>query len=185
MLGWSIPTVLKEISLGYSYVEIGLILRESILLSKMLLSSEAWHKVLLYQIERLEDVDKTFLRQLFNAHAKTGVEFLYSESGAVPIRIKISVRRLLYWHHLLTVDESEMIQKVYLAQKLSPVSGDWILLLEEDKKQFGIKLSDKDVASLSKQKFRNYLLKKSYTANSQIPKEIKGRKVQIYPSRCE
>ena len=128
------------------------------------------------QIERLEDVDKTFLRQLFNAHAKTGLEFLYSESGAVPIRIKISVRRLLYWHHLLTVDESEMIQKVYLAQKLSPVSGDWILLLEEDKKQFGIKLSDKDVASLSKQKFRNYLLKKATQLTVKYLKKLKGGK---------
>ena len=38
-------SILNEISMGYHYIEIGLILRESILLSKMLLSAEAWHKL--------------------------------------------------------------------------------------------------------------------------------------------
>ena len=52
----SIFAVLNEISLGYQYIEIGLILRESILLSKMLLSAESWHKLFLYQIEKLEEV---------------------------------------------------------------------------------------------------------------------------------
>ena len=56
--------ILNEVSLGYQYIEIGLILRESILLSKMLLSSEAWHKLFLYQIEKLEEVDRSFFRQL-------------------------------------------------------------------------------------------------------------------------
>ena len=45
-LSASLFILLNEVSLGYQYVEIGLILRETILLSKMLLSSEAWHKVL-------------------------------------------------------------------------------------------------------------------------------------------
>ena len=44
-------SILNEISLGYHYIEIGLILRESVLLSKMTLRSEAWHKVHKYQIE--------------------------------------------------------------------------------------------------------------------------------------
>ena len=77
-------SVLKEISMGSHYIEMGLIMRESILLSKMLLSAEIWHKLFLYQIEKLEEVDKSFHRQLFNAHAKTGIEFLYSESGSIP-----------------------------------------------------------------------------------------------------
>jgi hypothetical protein len=50
-------SILKEVSLGYQYIEIGVVLRETILLSKMLLSAESWHKLFSYQIERLEDVD--------------------------------------------------------------------------------------------------------------------------------
>ena len=60
--------VLNEISLGYQYIEIGLILRESILLSKMLLSAESWHRLHQYQIERLDEVDRIFYRKLINSH---------------------------------------------------------------------------------------------------------------------
>ena len=95
-------------------------------------------------VEKLEEVDKSFHRQLFNAHTKTGIEFLYSESGSIPIKIKISVRRLLYWWHIQHTNPSEMIVKVYTAQKLSSVVGDWMNLLAVDKEQFGIQISDEE-----------------------------------------
>ena len=67
--------ILNEISFGYNFIEIGMIMRESVLLSKILLSAESWHKLFQYQIEKLEEVDKIFYRKLFNSHAKTGEEF--------------------------------------------------------------------------------------------------------------
>ena len=54
-----------------------------------------------------------------------------------------------------------MVFKVYTAQKLSPVSGDWIHLLEADKKQFDISFSDTEVSTISKEKFKNYVKKKA------------------------
>ena len=122
--------ILSEITLGYQFIQIGLIMRESILLNKILLSSESWHRLFKYQIEKLEDVDSAFYRKLYNGHAKTSLECYISESGTVPIRFLISSRRLMYWWHIEHADQSERIQKVYKAQKLSPISGDWIELLE-------------------------------------------------------
>ena len=167
--------ILNEISMGLHYFEIFLILRESILLSKMLLSAESWHKLFLYQIEKLENVDKIFLRKMFNCHSKTGIEFLFSESGTIPIRIKISVQRLLYWWHILNVLKSEMIFKVYSAQKLSPVAGDWVNLLEADKTLFNIKLSDMEIASISKQKFTNFVKKKAGELTVQYLQKLKRK----------
>ena len=106
-------------------------------------------------------MDKTFYRKLLNSHPKTGEEFLFSETGSVSIKIKISMRRLLYWWNILHVDESEMIHKVYRAQKLSPVFGDWIQLLETDKKQFGILLTDEDIQSVSLYEFKEFIKKKA------------------------
>ena len=127
----------------------------------MLLSSESWHKVFLYQIEKLEEIDTSFFIQLFNCHSKTGIEFYYSESASIPIRIKISARRLMYWWHLVRVDRSELINRVYSTQKFSPLSGDWTNLLELDKKEFNIPLSDSEVAEIPEQKLKNYVKNKS------------------------
>ena len=70
------------------------------------------------------------------------------------------MRRLLYWWNILHVDESEMIYKVYRAQKLSPVFGDWIQLLDKDKQQFGILVTDEDIQSISLFKFKQFIKKK-------------------------
>ena len=106
-LSLEIFVILNQISMGHQYIEIGLILRESILMSKVLLSAESWHRVFQYQTEKLEDVDNVFLRQLFNCHSKTAIEFLISESGAIPVSTQINAKRLLYWWHILSVDRSE------------------------------------------------------------------------------
>ena len=68
-------SILNEISYGYQYIEIGLVHRESTLLSKILLSAESWHNLFLYQIEKLEEVDLSYFKQLFNSHSKTATEF--------------------------------------------------------------------------------------------------------------
>ena len=167
--------LLNEISLGYHYIEIGLILREAILLSKMLLSAESWHRLFLYQIEKLEEVDRMFFRKLFNAHAKTGTEVYYIESGSIPLNIKISMKRLLYWWHILSIDKSEMLFKIYKAQQLSRVHGDWIELLDGDKNLFDIKLSDEEIKSISKLKFKRFVKKKAEELTIKYLKGLKNK----------
>ena len=154
-------SILNEISYGYQYKEIRLVLRESTLLGKILLSAESWHNLFLYQIEKLEEVDLSFFKQLFNSHSKTATEFYYSETGKIPIRIQVSVKRLLYWWQILRSNKSEMLYKVYYAQKISPVNGDWINLLKTDKSDFGINISDDEVAALSQQNFKDFVKKRS------------------------
>ena len=171
----TIFAILNEVSLGYQYIEIGLILRETMLLSKILLSVESWHKVFLYQTEKLEEVDRMFYKQLFNAHSKTGIEFYYSESATIPIRIKMSARRLLYWWHILSVDNSELIFRVYSAQKMTPIPGDWILQLEKDKEQFNLNLSDQELISISQEKFKNYVKKRSIQLTSEYLEKLQKK----------
>ena len=93
--------ILNEISFGYNFIS----LRESVLLSKILLSAESWHKLFQYQIEKLEEVDKIFYRKLFNSHAKTGEEFFFIETGTISIKLKLSMRRLIYWWNILHVNK--------------------------------------------------------------------------------
>ena len=152
-------SILKEISLRYRYVEIGLILRDSNLLSKLLLSCESWHRLFKYQIVKLEEIDFSFFHQLFNSHSKTPKEVYLIESGKIPIRILISMRRIMFWWHILNVKKTDMLYKVYNAQTLSPVEGDWVNLLAADKKSFKLSLSDEEVKTISKSRMKTYVKK--------------------------
>ena len=65
----------------------------------------------------------------------------------------------MYWWHLVRVDRSELINRVYSAQKISTVSGNWTNLLKVDKKEFDIKLSDIEVGKIPEQNSRINLRK--------------------------
>ena len=90
--------ILDDIPLERCEMEIGLKLRQAMLLNGILFNSEAWHDVKEKEVKMLESVDEHLLRSLVAAHSKTPLEFLYLETGAVPIRYIISSRRMIYLH---------------------------------------------------------------------------------------
>ena len=59
-----IKSLMNEISVGKFRIQIGLILRNSIFLSKMLLNSEVWYSLTKYEIEELEKVDIILIRHM-------------------------------------------------------------------------------------------------------------------------
>ena len=66
------------------------------------------------------------------AHAKTPIEFLYLESGAIPVKFVLSSRRLNYLKEIHMRNDHELIKRVLTAQKKNPVKGDWIKLVQMD-----------------------------------------------------
>ena len=56
-------------------------MRETIFVSKLLLNSELWHSVTNSQAEELEIIDRNIIRQILNVCCKTGIEWLYIETG--------------------------------------------------------------------------------------------------------
>ena len=59
-------------------------------------NSEAWHNVTEEDILALQKVDEMLLRFLPNIQSKAPLEFLYLESGALPIKYIVASRRMTY-----------------------------------------------------------------------------------------
>ena len=74
-----ITMMLNRVSLGHYYFEIGLVFRDTILVSKMVYNSEVWYNVTEKQLIKLEQIDKMFFRKLFNlfnSAPKVGMYYL-------------------------------------------------------------------------------------------------------------
>ena len=127
-----ILAILSEIPLGKYKMEIGLKLRQAMLINGMLFNSEAWHDVKEAELKSLESVDEHLLRSLVKAHSKTPLEFLYLETGAAPIRFLISSRRMIYLQTIVKRSDNEVTKKIYQAQKDDPVKGEYIELVKAD-----------------------------------------------------
>ena len=135
-----IRAILNEVPLGRYKLEMGLHLRQAMLLNGLLFNSEAWHSVTQQDIISFEKLDENLLRCLLGAHSKTPLEMLYLESGATPIRFVLASRRLNYLQTIIKREDEELTKRVLQAQIESPLPGDFIKLVEEDSNRLGVPL---------------------------------------------
>ena len=154
-----IIAILEEIPLGRFKMEIGLKLRQAMLLNGILYNSEAWHNISETEIRILETVDEYLLRALVKAHSKTALEFLYLESGAIPIRFIIASRRLIYHHNILNREEKELVKRIYKEQKNNPSKGDFVELIKEDFKNAKIMQNDVEIQCMQTSTYKEYIKK--------------------------
>ena len=68
-----ILVIIADVPLGKYKIEIGLKLRQAMLLNGVLFNSESWHGVTDNDMKTLESIDEQLLRSLVSAQAKTAL----------------------------------------------------------------------------------------------------------------
>ena len=149
-----IKSMLNRISLGHFHFEIALVLRDASLISKLVFNSEVWYNLTTPQLVKLEQVDEMYFRHIFNVAQSTPREGLYMECGKLPVRFICKIRRLMFYWHVLHRDESELLYKFFTAQSLDPSTHDWVLQVKKDKADLDIQLSEEEIKSMTKLRFK-------------------------------
>ena len=161
--GWGkvaeIKGLLASMFLGHHYVEAALLMREMIFVNFLLFSAEVCGNVTLVNIMQLEQVDSVLIRSILGGHPKGPKIALYLETGCLKLRHILSYRRMLYHHHILTLDTNETVSKIYHKQKQESVLGDWYQLLKSDYEYIGLTMSDDEVKLTPKAKFKETVIK--------------------------
>ena len=81
-------------------------------------------------------------------------------TGKLPIQFIIAKKRFMYLWEILSRNPSEIIYKVYKLQEMKPTIGDWFLMMKEERKKYAINITDEEIKSLSKHKFKTLVQKK-------------------------
>ena len=155
-----IQSMLNQISLGHYHFEISLILRDTILISKLVFNSEIWYNLTNPQMVKLEQIDEMYLRQIFEVAKSAPREGLYIECGKLPIKFIIKMRRMMFYWHILHRNENELLYKFFTAQKLAPSVHDWALQIEKDRADINLQISENEIKLMSKEQFRNIVQQK-------------------------
>ena len=156
--GWgkvaAIMGILSEVDMGRRRVEVGLLLRKAILVNSLIFTSETWSGVKEASLRRLEQLDEALHRSLISSHSKVSVEFLYMECGSLKLRHILSMNRIMYHYHLLTLDKDETIRKIYEKQKQDPTKNDWFQLLKKDFLFIEKEIDENEIKSYSKNQYK-------------------------------
>ena len=157
----NIRKYLETISFGAHYYKIALLLRESLLLNGILTNSECWYGLSEAEIKKLESVDLTFFRNLFDVPHTVPSVSLYLETGSISIGTIIKVRRVIFLQYLLKLDSSEMLSKFLWAQWENPIKFDWTLEVRKNLKEFGVTNNIEEIKNMSKYSFKKLVMKKA------------------------
>ena len=105
----TIMMILREVSLGQFFFPMAVLLRNTVMMSSMLLNTETWSNLTKENIEQLESVDIILLKRILDVPTSTPTPSLYLELGLCPIRYKIMGRKVMFLHDILTRKHDEMI----------------------------------------------------------------------------
>ena len=154
--------MLEGIPVGNKYFEIAIILRDSLLISSVLFNSEAWYNITESELNLLESIDISFLRQLLRAPKATPKEMLYLELGCKPLRDLLRERRLSFFHYLLNEDEKSMVNRFFWAQIRGGFKKDWTTTVVKDLEYIGFEYENLDVIkNMKKEKFMKIVKEKN------------------------
>ena len=146
---------MNSISLGFFFYKIAFTLRDAKLLNGIKTNAEVWNNLKSKHVEVLDDVDLMLQKKILNAHCMTAKEAFYLETGLMPIKFMICKRRMLYLWNILHRAENELLKRFYDAQNLVKTKSDWVELIESDKKELDITLSDEEIKLMKEHKFKN------------------------------
>ena len=146
-----IITLLDGIPFGRHFFEVGIMLRNSLLVSSVLFNCEAWYNLTKAEISLLESIDIQFLRSLLNAPRRTPKVMLYLELGVIPLGDVIKERRLRFMHAILNEDKNSLIYRFFQAQLNHPTKKDWVSSVKKDLQSLKINMSFDEI----KQKSQN------------------------------
>ena len=156
-----ILTILEGIPFGKQYFKIGMILRDSLLISSLLFNSETWYNLSTRELELLETVDLYLLRQLLKAPKGTPKEMFYLELGILPFRDIIIGRRMLFLHTILNEDQNSLIYKFFKTQCKYKTRRDWVTTIEKDLEYLELNsLKFEGIRNMKKSQFRNLVKEK-------------------------
>lgn len=82
----------------------------------------------------LEVIDKHILRLITGAQQKVPPERLFLETGELPLKYVITLRRLMYYQEINKRHNYEIVKRVFTSMKKDTITGDWINLFVDNLK---------------------------------------------------
>ena len=149
--------MLNRVSLGHNHFQIALIFRDSMIVSKLVSSTETWYGVSDQHYKKLEEIDEMFMTKILELPQSVPKLSLYAECGRIPLRFVIQKKRLMFWWDIMHKDENELLFKFYSAQKLRPVKNDYVLQIKKDLGDIQWEISENEVKQMSKTKFKKIM----------------------------
>ena len=157
------------------------------MMSVLIFNSETRGRLTDKDMKRLEGVDRMLLRQIFQVPISTPIPALYLETGCIPVRYVMRMKRILFLHHILTRAEHALITRAFWAQVENPTKGDWCIVVKEDLDSIGLSDLTYEAIKNTKGEVMKQLVKakiKETAFNDLVVEKEKNSKLFLFSFCC-
>ena len=159
-----IMDILNSTYFGRYYFEVALVLRSSLLLSSILLNSEAWVNLTQNNIRSLEKIDEKLLSRILDCEPKTSNAIKYLELGLYPIKFELMKKKIIFLQYILKQEKSSLIYQVLKATWENPIKNDFVKTCKEYLATLDITLSFQEIEQMSEWSFKKLVKSKTEAA---------------------
>ena len=169
-----IMQIMQSMFFGKYYFEVALVLRSSLLLSSLLLNSEAWVNLTEKDIRGLEQTDEILLSKILDCDANTSNVMKYLELGVYPLKFEIMKRKIIFLQYILKQEKNSMMSQVFMATCDHPLNNDFVQTCQKYLKSLNIELSFEQIREMSEYIFKKYVKTKTREAAFKHLMELKN-----------
>ena len=164
--------------LGCYRFERALIYIGSLLRSSIPYGAETMCNVKETEWRELEKIEESVLSKVFKTTRSCSRHLLYLEAGMIPARYQVMRQMLNQLQYILQQPLNSLIERVYQAQRKSPIKGDWASETDKIIKQFDLNLSNQEILQMNAHKYKSLVRKKSKIAalTYLLDKQQRGKK---------
>ena len=167
--------MLDGIHFGKHFFKVGVLLRNTLLVSSVLFNSEAWYNVTNAELNLLETVDLMLLRQILKAPRGTPKEMIYLELGCIPLRELIRERRLMFLYYILHEEPNSLIYRFFQAQFKNKNKKDWVTTVLNDLEHLDLNHETMEtIKNMNKTSFKKLIKKKIYEKTFENLEKLKS-----------
>ncbi len=164
----------SEVTMGLHFVTVSLLLHNSVFLASVLFNCQAWSNLTDANLKKLRTTQLRYLKRILRSPQSTSNAFVYLELGVLPIKYVINMRQMLFFHHIINLDDDDPVNKTYLSQLNLPYEKNWGNHMKSTLEFYN--LDTFNVMDMSKDKWRDIIKEAVYNKAFQSLKDEIGSK---------
>ena len=180
-----IMEILQKVFFGKYFFEVAIVLRTSLLLSSLLLNSEAWVNLSEKDVRSLEQTDEILLSKILGCEANTSNVFKYLELGIYPIRFEIMKRKIIFLQYILQQEKTSMMYRVFEVTCENPIKNDFVEMCKKYLGVLDINITFDQISTMSTWSFKKLVKQKTHEAAFKYLIEEKSKQSKILNVKYE
>ena len=150
----NIFSIVQVVNFGCHSMETTLLLYRSLFIATVLCNSQSWSALKKAELNKLKVCQMRILKRILNAPKSSPNAIVLGELGVLPIEYEIYSRKLMFLHHIVTLENDDPVKMVYHEQLKYDAESNWANEIHRIRREINLEEDDQFISDISKYEWK-------------------------------